>query len=302
MIRFTKLAIVILLFFLLISVLGIQSINTQEVEQDLSNKRYIDPKGYFKIIPPSGWQIQEYPDDPRGKVAFIGPDIDIRILVNAVDFNTIDDLVLFCEDLETRLGLDMNIKKITFNGLPAVSRSFEYGGDKFYYIDFLIGNVDHNLAYSAAINKYDKYLPIVLKSIDTYEPILKDITDEDLTEHYLAKKIRLAQLMIDNKNYDIALELINEGLDISSNHEELLKMKEKISDIKNEGPVAEEKNDEVETVPSDKKEQPSIESTSSSEKEESKGSTIMGYIIGFAIICGIYWYWIGSRIKKKNKH
>jgi hypothetical protein len=41
---------------------------------ELADKRYKDPKGYFTIVPPAGWRIQEYPGDVRGKVAFIGTD------------------------------------------------------------------------------------------------------------------------------------------------------------------------------------------------------------------------------------
>ena len=36
----------------------------------LADKLYIDPKGYFKIRPPNGWSISEYSSDPRGKVDF----------------------------------------------------------------------------------------------------------------------------------------------------------------------------------------------------------------------------------------
>ncbi len=117
----------------------------------LSKSLYSDPKGYFKIVPPDGWRVQEFHQDPRGKVAFIAPDsnVDLRVLVNAVDFSTIADLIAFCKEVESRIRISTNIEKITFDGRPAVRRTFQMKGHKFYYIDFLVGNVDHNIAYSA---------------------------------------------------------------------------------------------------------------------------------------------------------
>ncbi len=66
----------------------------------LSKSRYSDPKGYFKIVPPNGWRIQEFPQDARGKVAFFSPEsnVDLRVLVNAVDFSTIEELLFQMSD------------------------------------------------------------------------------------------------------------------------------------------------------------------------------------------------------------
>ena len=46
----------------------------QSQQAELADKRYTDPKGYFQLVPPAGWRIEEYPDDVRGKVAFLSPD------------------------------------------------------------------------------------------------------------------------------------------------------------------------------------------------------------------------------------
>lgn len=195
----------------------------------LSKSRYSDPKGYFKIVPPDGWRIQEYPQDPRGKVAFIDPDdFQLRILINAVDFSTVEELVAFCKDVEKRIGTSTNIEKITFGGRPAVRRTFQMKGHKLYYIDFLVGNVDHNIAYSAIQAKYEKYLPVVMKSIETYTPSQRDISDKDIIKHSVAKSLRLAQLMIENGNFDLAREFIKEGLALDPSNKDLLAIEKRL--------------------------------------------------------------------------
>jgi hypothetical protein len=190
----------------------------------LSKSRYSDPKGYFKIVPPDGWRLQEFLKDLRGKVAFFSPDsnADLRVLVNAVDFNTVEDLIAFCKDVESRIGTSTNIQKMTFGGRPAVKRTFQMKGQKLNYIDFLVGNVDHNIAYSAMQSSYDKYLLIAMKSIETYTPIQRDISDKDMIKHSVAKSLRLAQLMIETGNLDLAREFVKEGLSLDPSNKDLL--------------------------------------------------------------------------------
>jgi len=196
----------------------------------LADKRYDDPKGYFTVVPPAGWRIQKYPDDVRGKVAFLSPEgnIDLRVLVNAVDFSTIDELLKFCRSTEKRLGVTMKIEKFDFHGRQAVRRSFEIRGQRFLYVDFLIGKVDHNLAYGAPPSKYDLCLPVVLKSMETYEPILKETGDKESLDHLVAKKLRLGRLMLEAGRADLALEYVREGLGLAPENRELLQLKQEI--------------------------------------------------------------------------
>lgn len=202
----------------------------QVKDTQLSAQRYVDPKGYFTIVPPDGWRAQEYPQDPRGKVAFIGPDpnVDLRVLVNAVDFSTINELVSFCKSIEARTGLSTNIQRTEFGGRPAVKRSYEMKGIKFSMIDFLVGSVDHNIQYGAPANVYQKYLPVVTISIETYEAVARVTSEKEVSQHAVAKKLRLAQLMIDNGNYQLALDYIKEGLEISPKDQELLELKKEV--------------------------------------------------------------------------
>jgi hypothetical protein len=202
----------------------------QSQEGKLAAKRYVDPKGYFKIVPPDKWRVQEYPQDPRGKVAFLSPEsnIDLRVLVNAVDFTTMDELVSFCKNVEKRTGLSTNVQKTEFGGRPVVKRSFEAKGMKCSMIDFLVGSVDHNIQFCSPPKLHQKYLPLVTKSMETYEAILKDLSKKDALDHFVAKKLRLAQLMMDNGNHDLARTYIKEGLEMAPRDTKLLELKEEI--------------------------------------------------------------------------
>jgi hypothetical protein len=82
------------LFSALAALAWILGNNTHVSAGDLATKRYIDPKGFFQLVPPTGWKVQEYPQDARRKVAFSAPEVnvDLRVLVNSVDFSTVEAL------------------------------------------------------------------------------------------------------------------------------------------------------------------------------------------------------------------
>lgn len=213
--------------------LGLQKTKTgttknKKIQGQLSQTLYVDPKGYFRIVPPSDWRIQEYPQEQRGKVAFIGPEsAEFRVLVNAVDYD-FETFISWCKDLEKRLGTPMNIERITFDGKPAIRRTYLLKGIKFYAINFFIGKANHNLQYGAPPAVYDKYFPIVSKSMETYEPHLIDLSAQDVKKLYVAKKLHIAQLMMEMGNIQIALKYIEEGLEVSPNDHNLLNLKKQI--------------------------------------------------------------------------
>lgn len=206
----------------------------QSANDRLSEKRYMDPKGYFEIVPPAGWRLQEYPGDSRGKVAFIEPttNADLRALVNAVDISTMPEFIEALKGIEKRLGVNTNIQQKTFGGRQAIQRSYEMKGVRFYMIDFLVGTVYHNLQFAAREKDFERFLPIALKSMETYEPTLKGASEKDVLAHKLAKNRRLARLMIDTANFDLALEITREGLELSPQDPDLQKLLKEIESKK----------------------------------------------------------------------
>ena len=223
--------IIITSLLLLMQLVG--DISAQNKMTMLAKSRYSDPNGYFKIVPPDSWRIQKYPQDPRGKVAFIGPDnVQLRVLVKGLNYNSFDEMFEEIKGIEKKIGTNTNIELITFSGKQAVKRTFIVKGTKMLFIDFMIGNTTHNLMYSASSGKYEKYQSLVQESINTYEPTLDGVSPENVKKHAIAKSLRLSQIFIEQQNYNLALEFINEGLDIEPNNTNLLELKKKIIGVK----------------------------------------------------------------------
>lgn len=220
-------------YFIIIFVLFVcqlpDSVFAQGKTTALAKSRYSDLNNYFKIVPPYGWRIQQYTQDPRGKVAFIGPDgVELRILAKGLDYNNFEEMLDEIKGIEKKIGTNTNIEKIMFVGKPAVKRTFILKGTKILFIDFMIGNTTHNLMYSASPTKFEEYLSLVQKSIETYEPTLRGVSAEDVKKHSLAKSLRLSQIFFDHGNYDLALEYTNEGLNADPNNLKLIELKNTI--------------------------------------------------------------------------
>ena len=159
----------------------------QDEPAKLSKTKYIDPNEFFNIVPPSGWKVQNYPDDPRGKVAFFGPnDVELRILAKGLDHSSFDKMLEELKDIEKQISTNTNIKQIEFSGVKAIEREFIIKGIKVYFIDFMIGNISHNLMYSAQPSKFAEYKNIAYLSFLTYEPSLIEISPENVSIHRLS--------------------------------------------------------------------------------------------------------------------
>ncbi len=199
---------------------------------------YTDPKGNFTIIPPADWEILEYPDDPRGKVAFLIPDGqgDLRVLVKAIDLADYDELMKNIEDIEQQLGVEMNIEPIVFNKMPAIKRcaSLSMQGQtvKFLMIDFLIKGRSHNIQYMTKPNTFDKHYETVWDSMLTYQPTLEDEhpSSEEVRQQGAAKWIRLARIAIEMGKPQVAYESVACGLEVDPENTELLQLKVEIEE------------------------------------------------------------------------
>ena len=229
---FKRLAVVVTVFYLVFgfnSIWCAESNGAEKTREKLPQTRYVDPKGYFKITPPQGWRILKYPKDPRGKVAFIGAkNVDLRVLARAADFDSFEGLLKLVRDIEKRAGINTNIQKISFLGRTAVKRNFVFKGFKLLQIDFMEGNIKHNLQYCAPPGVYDKYLAIATKSMNTYETILRAVSAQDVQKHALAQNLRLARLFFEKGDLNLASEFVREGLKIMPQNADLLKLKRQI--------------------------------------------------------------------------
>jgi hypothetical protein len=199
---------------------------------------YADPKGYFKILPPAGWRIQQYPNDPRGKVAFIaaGNQVDLRVLVKAVEIPDYDGLIKNLKDIETRLGVPMNIEPVVFKGMPAIKRvttvTLQGTTQKLLSIDLLIDGLSHNLQYGAPPNVFDKHYETAWQSMLTYEPLKREqpTSPEEARKHEAAKWIRLARIALEMGKTQAAKDAVSAGLEADPEDPELKQLKSELDE------------------------------------------------------------------------
>lgn len=202
--------------------------------QRLSSTRYVDPNGFFSIIPPHGWRIQQYPTDPRGKVAFFqSKDVSLRLLAGGSGHRTFEEFVNWVNTERNRRLRMLNarvtsLEVITFDGVPGIRTELELRGFRALEIDLHLGNNSHNIQYFATKTEYEKYLSIATMSIRTYEPLYRTIPDEEVKTHIVAKKIRLAELLIRSGNYSQAMQFVREGLAVDPSDPRLLALKRRI--------------------------------------------------------------------------
>jgi len=200
-----------------------------EPSERLSKESYSDPDGFFTVVPPAGWDMQDYPEDPRGKVAFIGPaGTELRVLAKGLAYSSFEDMLSEIEDIEKRSGTSMDIQVVTFLERPAVKRNFTMGDTKILTMDFMEGNVTHNLWYSAPEAQYERYLTLATTSMNTYEATYHDLSSEDIQKHAVAHNLRLAQIFFEQGDLDLASQYVENGLEIDPANSDLLKLKRQI--------------------------------------------------------------------------
>ncbi|OGW74630.1 MAG: hypothetical protein A2Z72_06200 [Omnitrophica bacterium RBG_13_46_9] len=207
-------------------------------KQFLSDKIYSDPKGFFRIRPPEGWQIQEFRDDPRGKIKIICTEAYntvIQVIAMASPFSNFEELVRDSEGAAERLrykfNADVTTEKTTFANAKAVKVYFTMPGKlKQMQIQFLLGKNHYTLVYGAPPDIYEEFLPIAMISIGSFEPILKDVTEEEAIQHTVASRLRTAKLIIQAGQKEYALAVINEGLQLNPDNKELMELKKQLEE------------------------------------------------------------------------
>ena len=199
--------------------------NLIESNSLLAKSRYSDPNNFFKIVPPADWKIERYPQEPRGKVAFFGPDmVELRVLAKGLDYDSFEDMYNEIKDIERTINTNTNMTKFMFFGIPAVKRQFAYKGLKILFIDFMLGNTTHNIMYSGSPQKFPLYESIAWESINTYEPVLREVTAAEVKKHVVARSIRLSKIFFENGEYELSKIYIDEGLKEDPENIELLEM------------------------------------------------------------------------------
>jgi hypothetical protein len=198
--------------------------------------RYVDPNGFFAIVPPAGWRTQGYPQDPRGKVVFISPgeEADLRVLAKAVTTPDFESLIHELQRKERELGVEMNIEPIVFPEEPAVRRlatvTMQGTTRRFLMVDLLVNGVSHNLQYGSSPSAFERLRDVAWRSMLSYEPLRKESSPGEPARHEVAKWTRLARIAIEMGNMQAAKDAIEVGLQTDPNDTELLELKAKLQD------------------------------------------------------------------------
>ncbi|MGK0170176.1 MAG: hypothetical protein ACI9W2_001900 [Gammaproteobacteria bacterium] len=101
----------------------------------------------------------------------------------------------------------------------------------FLEYDFPIGNIHYDVQYGIPPSIFVKFLSLVNKSMDTYDPILRSVSDKEITESFLAGKRRLGEIFIVTGGLQLAKEYVEEGLDIEPSDPRLLALTSQIEKL-----------------------------------------------------------------------
>ncbi|MFH1918368.1 MAG: ankyrin repeat domain-containing protein [Planctomycetota bacterium] len=167
----------------------------------MAGEAYVDPNGFFSIRAPAGWRVKNYPDDPRGKAAFLGPNgVDLRVLAKGVEYDDFETMFASLEEkreMLKRSGIRMELERIEFGGRPAVRRRLEFRGTKMLAINIIVDRITHDLQYSAPAGEYDTHLSVAMSSMKTYRPSSPELTAHERRLHALAGPTRVAEILKD---------------------------------------------------------------------------------------------------------
>ena len=167
----------------------------------LLGNEYVDPKGFFKIRPPAGWQISEYIDDPRGKTDFNSspnkPRAQLKIIGMASPFSNyekfIHDSEMQCERLKSQYkqyNVSITTEKTTFADVPAFKVYFTIPNNlNQMTIGFLMGKNYYSLLFGAPPDLYKEFFSVAMISFESFEPILKNVTEDEVVKHNAQFKI-----------------------------------------------------------------------------------------------------------------
>jgi hypothetical protein len=148
---------------------------TAEIRDALLNPpatRYVDTKGLFSVGCPPGWSRTDRPDSAPYDVVFFSPNrASISIMATRVKYNDLPSLFIDIEQNEAEHGLRTEVETIRFKDRPAIKRTCTLSAVKIFSIDFVDHFVAHHILCRVPKNYYDKYVPVLMDLLDTYEPL-----------------------------------------------------------------------------------------------------------------------------------
>lgn len=208
---------------------------------------YADKNGYFSIVPPERWERNEYTNDPRSKVHFECPSVRgviIRLIVEVAPQGLNSDHIVDAardraEVARARIpGLTVReVTEIMFAGCTAAHVRVSYP-DLFEeeLIILVARGILFNIAYSAPNKRlFERYRKLVQQSLDTLTvagDVPSTARDKQRQEHYVARRLRLAQICASTWDFDGAREWLQDGLEQCPDNADLLEALKAVSEKK----------------------------------------------------------------------
>ena len=151
------------------------STELQNIVLNLDGPRFADPGGLFSVVIPAGWKVSKPPEcDPYNVVLMGSHSADISIMARRVPYNTLPELFSEIEKREKQFGLATKVDTIRFLGRPAVKRSGRLNRVRIFAVDFVENYVAHHIMCAVSPEYYDRYEPVLMEILGTYEPGKKE--------------------------------------------------------------------------------------------------------------------------------
>lgn len=142
-----------------------------DIAKGMGDPRYVDPSGYFSVVPPRHWVKVATPANDFYNVVFRGAhDMDMRVQVVATHGQTFEGLVKKLRQVERNLSADTHMDFAYVGPYRAVKRSVQLFRNRVLLLDFMTGDLAHHVQFSMPPESYEEYEPVFLRLMQTYEP------------------------------------------------------------------------------------------------------------------------------------
>lgn len=142
---------------------------------------YSDPKSFFKIQPPEGWEIKEYPEDMQSRVDFISPSgkdsVNFEVIGLPSPYRNLTELSrhLANKVKEKALGFGFNTvisSPKSFHGFQVIEVGVLPGYKLLAkQLHFLVNSNYYIIRYEGSPEMFKKYEKDVLQAIETFVPL-----------------------------------------------------------------------------------------------------------------------------------
>jgi hypothetical protein len=143
----------------------------QTVLLGLGGPRYVDSNGLFSVVAPAGWRIYRPPESDFYNVIFKSPNgADMSVMATPVQYDDLPSLFKDITDNERESGIRTEFATIRLKDRQAIRRTCKLFNSRVLAIDFVANRVSHHILCTAPLALYDKYEPVFMEIIDTYQP------------------------------------------------------------------------------------------------------------------------------------